>query len=229
MKYLPVAAFLLAAINTCFAQTTETRYFKKMHSDEVDQKKAKFSKTIIRHDDGTQTVTWRDLERNEVVTSQRGDEPLDVWVSHWGGKDHVKDYNFTIVYGKRDCGPAANPTTLSNESLTIENPFVDDPARGYVAPQLASGEKNFMIFLQKNVQYPAHARRNGIQGAVYVQMTITKDGRIENIVVTDGIDTCLDKESMRVIRLLKLATPPMLNGQPVEVCGVASVKYRLVN
>lgn len=86
-----------------------------------------------------------------------------------------------------------------------------------------------LIFLQRNLQYPAHARRMGLQGTVVLNMTITKEGKIEDIVVADGIDIVMDKEAARVIRLLQLATPPMLKGQPIDVCASVPIKYKLAN
>jgi TonB family protein len=228
MKHVTLAALLWAVTTVCFAQETYTRYYKEFNGDEVDEKKAKYSITTTRHEDGTETVTRKDLKRNEVIESHRGKEPIGVWVSHWG-KEDVKDYNFTLEYGKRDCGQTANPTTLSNESYAIKNAFFDDPAQNYVAPKIASGEENIMKFLQKNVRYPAHARRNGIQGSVYVHMRITKDAKIEDLVVSEGIEVGMDKESVRVMRKLQLATPPMLKGQPVDACVIFPIKYKLAN
>jgi hypothetical protein len=39
----------------------------------------------------------------------------------------------------------------------------------------------------------------------------------------------MDKESVRVVRKLQLATPPMLKGQPVDACVIFPIKYKLVN
>lgn len=231
MKYIIFAVLLWPVTTVCFAQETYTRYYKerKMYGDEVDEKKAKYSYTVTKHEDGTETATWKDLQRNEVMESHRGKEPVGVWVNHWGKKDDVMDYDFTLVYAKRDCAQAGNPTALSNEAYTITNAFFDDPVQGYVAPKIASGEENIMKFLQKTVRYPAHARRNGIQGSVYVHMRITKDAKVEDLVVSEGIEVGMDKESVRVMRKLQFATPPMLKGQPIDACVIIPIKYKLAN
>jgi protein TonB len=134
----------------------------------------------------------------------------------------VSDYDFKLEYAESDCAGA-------NDPATIENYLQDDPAQQYVAPTIASGEQNIMLFISRNLHYPAYSRRMGIQGVVFLQMTITKDAKIENIVVTDGLEVDLDKESMRVIRKLQLTTPPMLKGQPIEACVVLPIKYKLAN
>jgi TonB family protein len=223
MKRITLVLVLLAVATICSAQTTRITYFKEMYGlDEVDEKKARFSCTVIKHDDGTETVTWKDIKRNEVVNAYRGDEPIDVWVSHWGGKDHVTDFDFKLEYAKRDCAGANNPAT-------IKNYFWDDPAQEYVAPKIAGGEENIMKFLAKNLRYPSRARRMGIQGTVFLHMTITKDAKIENIVVTEGVEVGLDKEAVRIMRKLQLTTPPMVKGQPIEACVVFPIRFKLAN
>lgn len=224
MKRISIAALLFAIAITCQAQTTQTQYFKKMHGvDEVDEKAARFSRTITRYDDGAEIITWKDLKRNEeTTTGHRGDEPVGVWVSYQNGKKQIIDYDFTLTYAKRDCADANQPAAITNYLL-------DDPAQQYVAPKIASGEANIAAFLQKNVRYPAHARRSGIQGSVFLHMTISKSGKIEDIVVKEGVDPCLDKESVRVIRKLQLSTPPMLQGQPIDACVVFPIRYKLAN
>jgi TonB family protein len=223
MKHLALAVLLLPVTTFCSAQATKIQYFKEMHGgDEVDEKRAKFSCTVIKHDDGTETVTWKNLKRNAVSNAYRGKEPVDVWVNHWGGKDDVMDYDFKLEYAKGDCAGA-------NDPAAIKNYLLDDPAQEYVAPRIASGEEHIMKFLQKNVRYPAHARRMGIQGTVFLRMTITKDANIENIVVSEGVEVGLDKEAVRVMRKLQLTTPPMVKGRPVEACVIFPLKFKLAN
>ncbi|MBA3901571.1 MAG: TonB family protein, partial [Bacteroidetes bacterium] len=40
--------------------------------------------------------------------------------------------------------------------------------------------------------YPNLAKENGIQGTVYLMLTLTKEGTIENIVVKRGTNVLLD-------------------------------------
>ena len=75
--------------------------------------------------------------------------------------------------------------------------------------------------------YPAKARRSGTEGAVKTSFTLTKEGSIENIIITKGTDIVLDKESVRILRELKFSTPPALNGQPVSLCVTLPLTFKL--
>ncbi|MEL7002533.1 MAG: TonB family protein [Bacteroidota bacterium] len=63
------------------------------------------------------------------------------------------------------------------------------------------GFEKFYRFVGKNLKYPAPARRQGIQGKVYVQFIIAKDGKVEDIEVVKGIGGGCDEEAQRVMEL----------------------------
>lgn len=54
------------------------------------------------------------------------------------------------------------------------------------------------------IDYPDMARKAGIQGRVYHQFEVTKQGEVENPTVTRGPGAGLNKEALRVIRKAEL-------------------------
>ena len=78
----------------------------------------------------------------------------------------------------------------------------------------------------KNFRYPEIAQEMGIQGRVYVNFIIDKDGSITNITMR-GPDQNLEKEAERIISRLPNMTPGKQRGRPVRVPFGIPIIFRL--
>jgi len=70
--------------------------------------------------------------------------------------------------------------------------------------------------IRKNFRYPEIAQEMGIQGRMYVNFIISKDGSITNIRMR-GPDKNLEKEAERIISKLPKMTPGKQRGRAVRV------------
>ncbi|MBA4055045.1 MAG: hypothetical protein C0490_10060 [Marivirga sp.] len=84
-------------------------------------------------------------------------------------------------------------------------------------------------FLQKNMKYPAVARRMSIEGSVFVSFVIDKEGVLSDIQVIKGISAECDKEALRVIKLMPPWKPGKQNGKAVRCRFVLPVKFKLAS
>ena len=80
--------------------------------------------------------------------------------------------------------------------------------------------------IRKNFRYPEIAQEMGIQGRVFVQFTIGKDGSISGI-RTRGPDKNLEKEADRIIAKLPRMTPGKQRGRPVRVPFSVPITFKL--
>ncbi|MBR0046639.1 MAG: energy transducer TonB [Bacteroidaceae bacterium] len=94
-------------------------------------------------------------------------------------------------------------------------------------PEFPGGEKALMAYLQKNLKYPAAAQENGIQGRVFVQFVVNKDGSIVDPKILRGADPSLDKEAMRVVQGMPKWIPGKQRGKTVRVRFTLPVMFRL--
>jgi protein TonB len=78
----------------------------------------------------------------------------------------------------------------------------------------------------KNFRYPEIAQEMGIQGRVYVNFIIDKDGSITNIKMR-GPDQNLEKEAERIISRLPNMTPRKQRGRPERVPYGIPITFRL--
>jgi len=80
--------------------------------------------------------------------------------------------------------------------------------------------------IRKNFRYPEIAQEMGIQGRVYVNFIISKDGSISNVRMR-GPDKNLEKEAQRIISKLPTMTPGKQRGRPVRVPFSIPITFRL--
>ena len=80
--------------------------------------------------------------------------------------------------------------------------------------------------IRKNFRYPDIAQEMGIQGRVYVNFIIAKDGSITNIRMR-GPDKNLEKEAARIIGRLPKMTPGKQRGRAVRVPFSIPITFRL--
>ena len=58
---------------------------------------------------------------------------------------------------------------------------------------------NINEYYQKNIKYPQDALRNNVEGTVWVDFVIEKDGSIDNVTIFRSVSPELDAEAKRVI------------------------------
>ena len=77
--------------------------------------------------------------------------------------------------------------------------------------------KKIMNHIKQYFEYPELARQMGIQGKVYVNFVIEKNGRVSSVTIARGVDKLIDDEAIRIIRKLPRLSPAMNNGKAVRM------------
>lgn len=93
-------------------------------------------------------------------------------------------------------------------------------------PEFPGGEEKLKNFLAKKLNYPVTGGCD-LQGTVYVQIVITKNGKVVNPEIVRGIDPYYDKEALRVVKSLPDWKPGKQNGKPVNVYYLLPVEFKL--
>jgi periplasmic protein TonB len=93
--------------------------------------------------------------------------------------------------------------------------------------EFPGGMEALVKFLQKNVKYPAIARRMGVEGSVFVSFVVDRAGAISDIQVVKGISAECDKEATRVVGMMPPWKPGKQNGKAVKSRFVLPVKFKL--
>ena len=72
-----------------------------------------------------------------------------------------------------------------------------------VVPSYTGGDKAMSKYLKDNLKYPQTALDNGVEGTVYVEFVVAKNGKVREVVVADAVgedvDQTLKDEAARVV------------------------------
>lgn len=94
-------------------------------------------------------------------------------------------------------------------------------------PEFPGGMEEMMKFLQRNIQYPANAAKNEVEGRVILQFVVEKDGQIGDVKVVRSVDPELDAEALRVVKSMPSFIPGRQDGKPVAVWYTLPISFKL--
>ena len=112
---------------------------------------------------------------------------------------------------------AEEPKEEVEEIFTI----VEEPA----SPK--GGMPAFYKYVGEKVKYPAQARRMGIEGKVFVEFVIGKDGSISEVKAVKGIGAGCDEEAVRIVQGAPSWTPGKQRGKAVKQRMVLPITFKL--
>ncbi len=96
-------------------------------------------------------------------------------------------------------------------------------------PEFPGGMSAWAKFIQKNLRYPSMAQDNEIQGKVYINFVVEKDGSITDVTVVKGIGYGCDEEAVRVLKKSPKWKAGLQNNQAVRVRYSMPIGYVLGN
>lgn len=76
------------------------------------------------------------------------------------------------------------------------------------------------------IEYPKVALQAGIEGKVFLQFLVTKEGKVENIEVLRSLHPLCDKEAVEAVKATKFK-PGRQRGRPVAVRFSLSISFRI--
>jgi len=94
-------------------------------------------------------------------------------------------------------------------------------------PEPKGGIRAFNKYIGTHIKYPEQARRAGVQGRVYVQFVVDKDGSLTNVKAVKGIGMGCDQEAVRVVKKAPKWNPGKQRGRPVRVKMVIPILFTL--
>lgn len=95
------------------------------------------------------------------------------------------------------------------------------------APHFPGGNDSLFVYLRNNTKYPEFDMALKNQGRVIVSFIIEKDGSLSDITVPSPLSPSLDREAVRVIRLMPKWVQGKVNGKSVRTMMQLPINFRL--
>lgn len=123
-----------------------------------------------------------------------------------------------------------NPEETGKGPVDVK-PREDETVRTFaeIDASFPGGEGEMLKFLGENIFYPPAAREAGIEGTVYVNFTVNKDGSLTNIKVKKGLGMGLDEAALEGVQKMPKWTPARQNGNSTRLSKTIPVKFKLNN
>jgi TonB family protein len=94
-------------------------------------------------------------------------------------------------------------------------------------PQFPGGEQAMFQYIGKQLEYPEEAKRKGVEGRVFIEFIVEKDGSITNVHVMKGIGHGCDAAAKEVIENMPDWIPGKQRGKAVRVEYRMPLKFTL--
>ena len=94
-------------------------------------------------------------------------------------------------------------------------------------PEFPGGMQGMIDYLSTNIHYPPEAKEQGIEGRVFINFIVEKDGSVDSAKILRGIGGGCDEEALRVVSEMPEWTPGKVGGKPVRVSFNLPVKFTL--
>ena len=94
-------------------------------------------------------------------------------------------------------------------------------------PSFPGGLEELYKWIYNNVQYPAVAWENGIEGRVILKFIIEKDGSLRDSTVIHSVHPMVDREALRLVGQMPKWNPGKREGVPVRQIYCLPIKFKL--
>ena len=139
-------------------------------------------------------------------------------------RDERNSYTVTIDGAPFDITYITRMITEDSEATDDSEVYTGDVE---VLPEYPGGTAAIFEFIQKNVKYPESAKEKGLEGRVFIQFVVEKDGSLSSFQVLRGVSDDIDAEAIRVLKAMPKWKPGMNNGEPVRVQYTMPFKFQL--
>ena len=94
-------------------------------------------------------------------------------------------------------------------------------------PSFPGGSQKLKEFIEENLRYPKELEETCVQGRVIVRFIVERNGKLSNVKVVKSVHPALDKEAIRIVKLMPRWIPGRQNGITVRVKCYIPIIFRL--
>ena len=153
----------------------------------------------------------------------------DLLLDYQYHSEHCGMVPVTVVYHRKTQAELDKEAAAKAAAEFVPNP--NDPvfAENEVdsLPFFGRGESSLIRYTAMNLNYPALARENSIQGTVLIEFIVEKDGSRSNYKVINEVNGGCSEEALRVLKAMPKWISGMKGGEPVRVRKQVPILFKL--
>ena len=94
-------------------------------------------------------------------------------------------------------------------------------------PVFPGGMSQLVKWLTQNLKYPESAKNDKVSGKVLVSFVINADGTVVDVKLVKPVEQRLDREALRVVRMMPKWQPGLINGKPCKTLVNLPIVFKL--
>ena len=98
-----------------------------------------------------------------------------------------------------------------------------------VKPEPVGGYSAFYTHIYESLHYPNNALRNHIEGRVFVQFVVDRDGTLTDFKVAKGLGAGCDEAAIEAVKTSPKWTPGKQRGRAVKVRMILPITFRIAS
>ena len=118
----------------------------------------------------------------------------------------------------------STPSVARSAKKSINEPA--PPLKDQKVPAPQGGMSALKVFIDQNLDYPQEAIDNKIKGTVVLEVTVSPNGAIKNIIIIKSVGAGCDAEAMRLITAGPKWIPASANGIAIEEKRQVKIKFK---
>ncbi|MFP4289431.1 MAG: energy transducer TonB [Bacteroidales bacterium] len=148
---------------------------------------------------------------------------LPVFSSADNGRISVVENEELIFIG------GGNVMSLQQSELIIDKVSEEENTVFFIVDEYPkfSYPGGYAVFFDERIVYPERAVENHVEGLVWVNFVVEKDGSVSNPHIIRGIGYGCDEEVLRVVRGLPKLEAGKIGGNQVRVAITLPIRYQL--
>ncbi len=113
--------------------------------------------------------------------------------------------------------PKKDSLVFANDKVIQKDSVREVKVKGFQAPEFPGGKDKLAEFLNQNMKYPEQAKKEKVEGDVFVRFMVKKDGTILTPKVISGLGAGCDQEAVRLLSVMPKWTPGKKDDEPVDM------------
>jgi len=117
--------------------------------------------------------------------------------------------------------------TVKEININTKIDDITEPVLSTGYSHFPGGDEALNKYIEANLHYPNVAKKEYIQGTVYIYFYVEKDGSLTDIKLEEGIGGGCDEEALRIVKNMPKWIPGSINGKPALQSQYVRIKFTL--